>query len=129
MIHPTSTLLDAAALLADTGERYVTVVDTGRRVVGMLGEPAVETFLEGQRPVLNGPLGDRLRKAYVSDIMVAVPFVAREDTPLFELAMELAHHNLELIPVVDENEQLVGVVWPTDLERRLSELVNATGPR
>jgi CBS domain-containing protein len=127
VLHPTSTLFEAAGLMAGCGQRHAVVVDQDRRVVGLLDEQAVEAFLGGRRPVLHGQLGERLRAGHVADVMRGAGFIAREQTQLYELALELACRNLELIPVVDDGGRLTGVVWPCDLEERLGQLTWPTG--
>jgi CBS domain-containing protein len=106
VVSPEATLLDVAALMAREGLCHLVVVDGEGRVVGLVGEPEVERASGGQ----------------VGEVMVFPAFIAREDTSLVELAMELACRQLDLIPVVDAAARLVGVVWPTDLEDRLATL-------
>jgi CBS domain-containing protein len=98
-LYPASTLVDATALLAETGERYIVVIDAAKRVTGILGQPDLEAFLSGARPALHGPVSARLRSGHVLDVMADAPFVAGEQTPLYELAMEMSAHDLQIIPV------------------------------
>ncbi|WP_157979568.1 CBS domain-containing protein [Kribbella monticola] len=49
------------------------------------------------------------------DVMHTEPIAVRPDTPLPEVARKMTALDLELVPVVDENGQLVGFLTTADL--------------
>lgn len=51
----------------------------------------------------------------VADVMSRSPITVKPDTPLQEVIRILAERRISGLPVVDETEQLVGVVSETDL--------------
>lgn len=51
----------------------------------------------------------------VSDIMTPDPLVVKPDTPLREAIKLIAENRISGLPVVDENNHLIGVISETDL--------------
>lgn len=51
----------------------------------------------------------------VADVMTPNPILARPEMPLNEAIKILAERRISGLPVVDENEQLIGVISETDL--------------
>jgi CBS domain-containing protein len=115
-------LLTAAARMTEKGVRHLPVVDEEGRVLGMLSDRDV-------RRVLGDPLrvaaeqvdlpGDRARAMKVSHAMSAPALVSRADETLTAVARHLLEWRVGAVPVVDEDNRLVGVVSYLDVLRRL----------
>jgi CBS domain-containing protein len=60
----------------------------------------------------------------VGTVMTPYPLVVHMDTPLEEVAEELAQNDISGAPVVDSNGYLVGVVSQTDLVRTAANGAN-----
>ena len=101
------------------------VVDDARRVMGIVTvadflrqlddttAAGLATKLQGllrRTPGLNGG-----KAKIVEDIMSSEVRTAREDTPVAELVHRLSDRGLHHVPVVDERENLIGMVTQSDL--------------
>ncbi len=51
----------------------------------------------------------------VSEYMSKPPIVIREDEPLIHAADLMMRHNIKTIPVVDENNRLIGIITKIDI--------------
>lgn len=58
----------------------------------------------------------------VADVMTHNPLTVRPDTPITEVIKTLAEHRISGLPVLDANNQLVGVVSETDLMWRETDV-------
>lgn len=113
-------LTEAAARMAAHGVRHLPVVDGTMRVRGMLSERDVrkatgKTLLE---------IDERERASYaqrlrVGDVMTAEPRTIREDEPLGSAVRALVEDRFGALPVVDEEDRLVGILSYVDLLRYL----------
>jgi CBS domain-containing protein len=59
-----------------------------------------------------------MSKLTVGDVMTRDVCVVRRSTPLKEVARRLAEHRISAMPVLDEEDRLLGVVSEADLVRR-----------
>ncbi len=113
-------LADAAARMAARGVRHLPVVDGLMRVRGIVSDRDVrrttgQTLLE---------MPPRERSAYVQrlkveDAMTAEPRTIREDEPLGNAVRALVEDRFGALPVVDEQDRLVGILSYVDLLRYL----------
>ena len=56
-----------------------------------------------------------MRDMKVRDVMTGTVVVAREDAPFKTLAQLMADHRVSGVPIIDENDRIVGVVTESDL--------------
>lgn len=66
------------------------------------------------------PAKDSLNKIFAKDIMSREVISVHSDTPLLDVAKVLAEHNFDGVPVVDDNNRLVGIVTEYDLINKTS---------
>ena len=117
------TVRDVARLLIARRIRAVPVVDRGGKVVGIITEADLMRRSEAgtERPYswwLHLFVGDRQIAAdyvksharRVKDIMTRDVKIARPDTPLYEIADLFEENQIEQVPIVTENGDLVGIV-------------------
>ena len=127
-----ATPLDEAwALLRSHHVPTVPVVDRARRVVGVLSRDDFLCAAEGRRePGWSARLASLLRPTpgthsdkpeVVGQIMAAPATTVRASMPLVELVPRMAGAGHHHVPVVGDDEKLVGVVAPSDVIAALYE--------
>lgn len=57
----------------------------------------------------------------VADICTFKPVTVRQDTPIEEVATLMAEKKVHTLPVLDANDQLIGVIGKSDLIRMIAE--------
>lgn len=113
-VGPEDPLGEAARMMVEGGFRHIPVVDADERVVGMLSERDVRARLgvEVERfPTAAGELLDE----EVEMTMSRAPITVEPDTPLRDVVGILADEKIGALPVVDEEERLLGIVSYLDL--------------
>ena len=89
--------------------RHLPVVDDRNHVIGILSNRDVLRAL--------GDAGGASDGVVVGDIMTRQVHTVREDTPAHEAATLMLEHKIGALPVVGDEEQLVGLVTETDFLR------------
>lgn len=64
---------------------------------------------------------DDVASQSVTDVMTEDPATLREDEPGMEISRTLGEENVRRIPVVDENDELTGIVTMDDLVATIGE--------
>lgn len=131
-VEPGVPLKEAWALMRQEQVKALPVVDAGRQVLGIV---SVSDFMRLAQLDVRDGLGQRLKhlvswrsnsQGTVADVMSTQVQVASADSlvtalvPLFSVG---GHHHH--IPIVDAQQQLVGIVTQTDLVRTLSRAIGA----
>jgi len=115
-VHPSQPLADAIALLAIHQFHHLLVMSDEHGLVGVISDrdllAAVARLSEW-------------RKAPVYKIMTARPFTVRPECPLAIAAAELVSKRINCLPVLGEDQAVVGIVTSTDLLRCYQNVVNA----
>jgi len=113
--HPEDDLFDVIAVMVHEVVRHVVIVDTSVRAVGILSDRDVRALVGEPTRALER--ADRRRHAYLSveAVMVANPITVADDTTIAELARHLVEERIGALPVVDHEDQLVGLVSYVDL--------------
>ena len=105
-VHPED-LVDLAANLMDWEHiRHVPVEDNDGRLVGLVSHRQL------LRLVGQGMRGDKA--VPVNDIMKPDPITVRPDTESLEAIAIMRRHGISCLPVVDEDEKLIGIVTEVD---------------
>ncbi len=111
----------------------VPVVDERMRVVGFITEndimkasiPSYFVLLQSASflPDTNQFVKNmsRIKDRKVSEYMSKPPIVVREDAPLIHAADLMMRHNIKTIPVVDDQNRLIGVITRIDILRAALE--------
>ena len=86
----------------------------GRKVVGMLSSADVMK-LDSFRPKSGVPSNDYLTHINVADLMTKPAITIRPHQPLSDAAYLMASHGIHALPVVDADEQLLGILTTTDI--------------
>lgn len=113
-VEVAESLWDAWQLLFVSGLRHLVVLDEGGSCVGVLSDRAVLSDL----PMTPEHMGRRR----VGDVLARVPLIhLSPDQSPTDAARLMTRHSIEAIPVIDDEERLVGVVTGSDLVRWLAE--------
>ncbi len=98
------TLVAARALLVERDLRELPVVDTARRLVGVVGQR------------------DLAREASCAARVLRPAPVAAPDTPVFDLLADLLDRGAHMVVVIDDNARVVGLVSHLDMLAAVARL-------
>ena len=108
---------DVERLMDEHHIRHIPVQQDGR-VVGIVSERDLHYLVDGFLPKISDTVRIRAR-----DIMVD-PYVVAFDTPLNEVALEMAKRHIGSA-IVLHHEKLAGILSATDICRILAEILEA----
>lgn len=139
-ITPTSSLETVIKLLEEHRISGLPVVDQVQHVIGIISEgdllvresplkPPLYMTLLGSVIYFESPkqFHQHMQKALgmlVEDVMTAKPIITRPDVPLTDAANLMLDKKINRLPVVDDNEILVGIITRHDLVRALRPTVS-----
>ena len=104
---PATTVAGLLALLAEKGIGSVVISEDGSAIVGIVSERDVVRQLHASGPgVLDAP---------VSSIMTAEVITIRHDDDLESVARTMTDHRVRHLPVIDDDDRLVGLVSIGDI--------------
>jgi acetoin utilization protein AcuB len=117
VIEPDSSALEALDTMVESAIRHLPVVDSKRRVIGILTLDDLRAALPVEVS-LRAPLDARQRELArdyaVREVMTFEPVCTREDAPLGDAAARLAELRIGCLPVLDPKGRLVGILSETD---------------
>jgi CBS domain-containing protein len=113
----------------------VPVIDENQKVAGVLsatdflfhmGAKKEKTFMGIIAQCLRnkGCLAIPMRKQKAEDIMTSPAITIRENSPVSEIADTITENNINRVPVVNQNNRLVGIVTRTDIVRSSCSIQN-----
>lgn len=104
-IGPDATVGEADAMMADYHISGVPVVDANHTLIGIITNRDMRF------------ISDMSLK--VSEVMTAAPLVtAKEGTTLEDAAKVMQKHKIEKLPIVDDNDKLIGLITIKDIEKK-----------
>ena len=120
-VTPEATLYTAVGCFLDQDVADLVVVDAAGHVLGLLSADDVHALVgDLLRALRQEPAASRLRATPVATLMTKAISTTRKDTPLYAAAFLLAHRDVNLLPVVDADERLVGIASRIDVIDSLS---------
>jgi CBS domain-containing protein len=111
-------LLEAVGIMVDRDVRHVLVVDEARRVVGIVSDRDVRTAIGDPMEALRQELTE-LEELKVSGVMTTDVITVRENSLLSDVARQFVDERVGALPVVDEEDRLVGMVSYIEVIRAL----------
>jgi CBS domain-containing protein len=109
-------LIDAAARMAERNVRHLPVIDGDRHVVGILSDRDVRTMIgDSSRSLRPSEALVRMQSLHVADAMTRDAFVVRQDAPFADVARVFIDQRVGAVPVVDDEERLVGIISYVDV--------------
>ncbi|HKB69994.1 MAG TPA: CBS and ACT domain-containing protein [Thermoanaerobaculia bacterium] len=116
-VPPETTLEDGYRMMREKGIRHLLVFD-GERVVGVVTDRDLRLATSALVPSPFPP-GSR-----VDSVMVRDPLTASPSDPVEDAARVMRERKIGCLPVMDENDRLVGIITGVDL---LDALLRMTG--
>ena len=125
-VRTSTTLKEAAALLAEKRISGLPVVDDDRRVLGVLSEGDIlykeseahrPGFLERLLAPGSAPLDLKLAARTVGQAMTAPALTIGPRRPVTEAATIMIEEGVNRLPVVDHDDRLMGIITRADLVR------------
>lgn len=109
-VHPEDLVDLAASLMSWKHVRHVPVEDMEGRLVGLVSHRTV------LRLIADGMLHatEQREPVAVRQIMKPSPITARADTTVLEAITQMRRHRVSCLPVVDDDNRLVGIVTERD---------------
>lgn len=108
---PKATLAEVQSTMDLSSIRHLPVTDAGGHVIGILSHRDLLRAIADYE--LSAPIGGLMTK----DTLCVQP-----DARLCEASALLLDHKIGALPVVDDNEQLVGIITETDFVRLAHEV-------
>jgi len=128
------TVQEAVALMVDHGLNTIPIVDTEDRCIGILSRTDLtELFLQEDQELSRVLDTDRLSMewihraletsdvAQVNELMTYEVAKIRESQNLYEASREMVRGKIHHLPVVDENEKIVGILSSFDIVKAVAE--------
>ncbi|HZC53000.1 MAG TPA: CBS domain-containing protein [Mycobacterium sp.] len=123
--HEDAPFKEIVAALARNRVSAVPVIDSQRRVVGMVSESDLITRIargscvapRGHRHELRAAAKSKARAGTARELMTAPAITIRAHTMIVDAARMAAHARVRHLPVVDQDGLLIGIVTRTDLLR------------
>lgn len=124
-VYEETNLQQVFALFSPYTYRHLPVVD-GKRLVGIISQRDL-LQVQGERvsknPALRAHAERTLEETFVRDIMNTNVVTIRPDASLAQAAQHMLEHRVGALPVIDDRNQLLGIVTETDLLRSLSHML------
>ncbi len=122
-ITPDTPFQDALKLMNDHGFRRLPVVNKKGKLVGIVSER--DLLYASPSPATSLSVWEityLLSKVRIREIMTREVFTTTPDTPIEDAAHLMADNKIGGLPVVDENERVVGVITETDIFKSFVEM-------
>jgi len=116
-LAPSDTLLEAWRLFSDKLFRHIPVLDQERKLVGMISDRDILKVLAGLSNDSDETTPLNLKKSTVENSMRQEVLSAQPDTTIREVARTMFEERLGAMPVVDEKQDLIGIVTRSDILR------------
>jgi CBS domain-containing protein len=113
-IEPESSALSALGIMQYHHLRHLPVIDTSGRVVGILAER--DLLLAASRHL---HAGMEVGEVMAHDVITVFP-----ETALGDAASLMARHHFGSLPVVDADQNIVGMLTESDIFRAFADLVS-----
>lgn len=116
-VTPDTTLPDAAQLMTGKTIRRLPVMENGR-LVGIVTYGDIRNARASEVTTLSiWELNYLINKVKMSDIMSKNPITVSLDATIGEAAEKMLIHMISGLPVIDQNNRLVGIITESDIFR------------
>jgi CBS domain-containing protein len=119
-VRADDSLLDAAGRMQGLNVRHLPVVDGERRVIGILSDRDLRSAIGYYMAADENEASAELARLRVSQAMTRDVFTVRPQQALRQLAGTMAGMQVGALPVVDDQERLVGILSVVDVLRGLA---------
>ena len=113
---PDTSMENAWAILVEHRLEALPILDDGGRLTGIV---TLIDFMNqksfARMPRRRWTMSRASRRRPLRRIMTSPVISARAEAPVLELVLQLSHNSLHHLPIVDERQQVIGIVSQTDL--------------
>jgi CBS domain-containing protein len=136
-VTPDTAVRELARILSENRISGAPVVDGMGKVIGVVTESdlifqnkkvhiptalaILDAFFFLEDPDVMEREMKKIAGTTVADIQTTKPVTVQQNTPMEEVATLMAEKKVHTLPVLDENEQLVGVIGKSDIIRMIAE--------
>ncbi|WP_417910034.1 CBS domain-containing protein [Candidatus Electronema sp. PJ] len=136
-VTPDTAVRELARILSENRISGAPVVDGMGKVIGVVTESdlifqnkkvhiptalaILDAFFFLEDPDVMEREMKKIAGTTVADIQTSKPVTVQQNTPMEEVATLMAEKKVHTLPVLDENEQLVGVIGKSDIIRMIAE--------
>lgn len=115
-IGPNSSVSEAVELMSENKLHRLPIVDGSGKLVGLVTESVITSNTPNNSSSLSVfELNYLLNKLKISDIMIRDVITIGKDALLEEAATVLRKNDIGCLPVVDENNKLIGIITHNDI--------------
>jgi acetoin utilization protein AcuB len=124
MVEPTMSIVEAQGIMAETKVRHLPVVDTGKRVIGLVTRQSMRIPPTELGSLNVWEITRFLSNLTVKDVMVKQKdlITIGPDATLEEAAQLMVQNKIGCLPVLEEGI-VVGIITETDLLAQLMEMM------
>lgn len=120
---------EALRLMRERRVRRLPIVERDGRVVGIVSEKDLLNAAPSPATTLSRyEINELLSRLRLRDLMTRQVITVTPDMPLEEAARIMADNKIGGLPVVDAQQQLVGIITETDIFRTMVEMLGARRP-
>lgn len=116
-IHNQSTIQESYDLLKEYAIAQVPIVSFGKKIVGLISEKIILNLLMDDIENANTILEKKLEEVFLPEIITTAPI-----SDIRRVAKVMTDFKLDAIPVVNEEDILLGIISKTDILRAVSHL-------
>ncbi|HSE38176.1 MAG TPA: CBS domain-containing protein [Blastocatellia bacterium] len=117
-LRPEDSIERAAGLMTKTHSGSLPVIDGAGRLIGMITDRDITVKLVA--------MGASIPHAQVSDCMTRVAFACSADTSLESCVSAMAWHQVKQLPIVDDEQRILGTINRDDLACYICDNPQAT---
>ncbi|MBI9080906.1 MAG: CBS domain-containing protein [Pseudodesulfovibrio sp.] len=122
-ITPDRSMMKASKLMKDKGISRLPVVDEAGKIVGIISDRDIKDASPSKATTLDmHELYYLLSEIKIRDIMTKKPVTIRVDETVEKAAVLMLEGNFGGLPVLDENDIVVGIITDTDVFKVLVEI-------
>ncbi|MCE9605484.1 MAG: CBS domain-containing protein [Planctomycetia bacterium] len=126
-VLPNVSAADTAEQIAASGDRHAVVVDSDRRIMGVVSQRDIFTHfmetLQDQRAAQPAATGQAPWE--IGSLIHDQPVTVLPDVLLCNAGLVMANYKIDCLPVVDENKLLLGIVSIKELLRHITGKLDA----
>lgn len=116
-IDVNASLEEAYALLKEEGIGQIPITSYGKKIVGLLSQKFILNLLMEDLENYENILNKKIEDLFLPDMITTDPI-----SDIRRVAKVMVDFKLEAIPVVDEEDILLGIISKTDLIKAISQL-------
>ncbi|SDN87426.1 acetoin utilization protein AcuB [Desulfonauticus submarinus] len=122
-VTPDTSMLKASKILKEKDIRRLPVVDDSGKLIGIITDRDIKEASPSKATTLDvHELYYLLSEIKVKDIMTPNPTTINVNDTVEKAAITMLKKKIEGMPVVDENEQVVGIITDTDIFKVLIDI-------